>query len=331
MESGFNIGMSIDDNYLWPWMVTVYSGVINCEGAFPKLILANPNNLLSLENQKFARDFANILEIDLEILKLDIEADLKFEHHFNETIYSRILMMDILSNDFLWLDSDLVLMTGWNSIFQEKGDCQDDDVVIRGVLDTVLYRERLTASGNGAILRSEGRYLNSGVLLMSPTNWKKIDAPSLWLEMAQNPGNYGIAPNDQDILNFLCAGRSSVLPPKYNYIVGDEYSSTDHNLIQHFAGPPKPWKLSKTTKEFFLSVQGFNYFKPQNWNTFYADTFLYYPKYWKLELELSELLHRADTNVLKAVNELRDKNVLSMDFASRLKYLGLSFFSRKWR
>jgi len=331
MEKKSTICMSIDDNYLWPWMVTVYSAVINCESPFPKIILANVNNLLSAECKTIAINFAGSLKIDLEIVELDIDANLDFMHHFNVTIYSRILLMDILSEDFLWLDSDLILMQGWSSIFEEKGDNLDEGVVIRGVLDSGLYRERLLQSGNVAMLKSKGRYVNSGVLLMSPENWKKIGQHSSWLLMAQSPEKYGIDPNDQDILNYLCAGKNSILAAKYNYIVGNELSVSEDILIQHFAGPPKPWKLSKKAKEFFLGAQGINYFKPRNSISYYADTFLFYPKYWQIEGELFDFLEAENNGALKIVTELRNKTMHQIDFASNIKHLGMSFFSKKWR
>lgn len=331
MKNNRIICMSIDDNYLWPWMVTVYSAVVNCEGLFPKIILANINKLLSIENQEIAKKFASILKINLEIVDLKIDTDLKFEHHFNVTIYSRILLLEVLSEDFLWLDADLILMNGWTSIFEEKGDNLNEDVVIRGVLDSVLYRERLLKSGNAAMLKSKGRYLNSGVLLMSPESWKKIDQHSSWLLMAQNPEKYQVSPTDQDILNYLCAGKISIIHKKYNYIVGSELSITDDVLIQHFAGPPKPWKLSMMAKEFFLGTQGFNYFKPRNWISYYADTFLFYPKYWQIERELSDILKTEDNNASRVVTELRHKIMHQIDITSKIKHAGMSFFSRKRR
>jgi len=331
MKSDPMICTSVDNRYMWPWMVTIFSAANTCGEKFPKLILANINKMLSSENEKLAQEFAGVLNIDLSIIQLKIEEDFEFEHHFNVTIFSRILLLDLLTEDFLWLDSDLILMPGWMTIFEVSGERIDRDVVICGVLDSEFTRNKLANGGNTAMPKSQGQYLNSGVLLMSPINWKKIPERVDWISMAKNPKVYGINPNDQDILNYLCAGKSSVLPHRFNFIVGDRIHKNESILVQHFAGPPKPWKLDKRGKEFFMGSQGFNYFNKKEWITFYDDTFLYYPNYWQIESELFDLLQTKDKTIYNSAVDLRNKSLEKISTALKIKHFGTSLFLRKWR
>jgi len=47
MKSKNLICTSIDDNYLWPWMVMVYSAALNSKRKDFRIILANVNGMLS--------------------------------------------------------------------------------------------------------------------------------------------------------------------------------------------------------------------------------------------------------------------------------------------
>ena len=324
--------MSVDDRYFWPWIVTVNSAILNCVESYPKFILANINGMLSIENQRIAKEFAVVYGFKLEIMELKLDRNLVFQHHFNVTIYSRIILMDILDEDFLWLDSDLLMLPGWDSIFDEPGDLNVEGIVLWGVLDSEYHRTKLSNENNQALVISGGRYLNTGVLLMSPSNWRKIPNRDDWLSLSQNSSNYGINSNDQDILNLLCANRIAVIPKKYNYIVGDETTIRDKILVYHFAGPPKPWRLNKIEKEFFLGSHGYNYFKKENWISYFSDTFLFYPQYWKVEDEIISNLTSKNVLLAQSVGKIKDSQVNQRtDFFLQFKHFCSSLLNRKWK
>jgi hypothetical protein len=48
---------SIDDNYLWPWMVMVYSAAINSQDKDFRIIIANINGMLSNELITISKKF----------------------------------------------------------------------------------------------------------------------------------------------------------------------------------------------------------------------------------------------------------------------------------
>ena len=282
--------MSVDDRYFWPWIVTVNSAILNCVESYPKFILANINGMLSIENQRIAKEFAVVYGFKLEIMELKLDRNLVFQHHFNVTIYSRIILMDILDEDFLWLDSDLLMLPGWDSIFDEPGDLNVEGIVLWGVLDSEYHRTKLSNENNQALVISGGRYLNTGVLLMSPSNWRKIPNRDDWLSLSQNSSNYGINSNDQDILNLLCANRIAVIPKKYNY------------------------------------------FKKENWISYFSDTFLFYPQYWKVEDEIISNLTSKNVLLAQSVGKIKDSQVNQRtDFFLQFKHFCSSLLNRKWK
>ena len=83
---------SIDDAYLWPWMVMVYSAVVNCEEKNFHIILANINGMLSEKSILLAKEFTATLKLGIEIVEIDTTLNPKFQHQFNLTVYALSLI-----------------------------------------------------------------------------------------------------------------------------------------------------------------------------------------------------------------------------------------------
>jgi lipopolysaccharide biosynthesis glycosyltransferase len=321
---------SIDDNYLWPWMVMVYSAAMNSKDRNFRFIIANLNEMLSEEYVTIAKKFMNSLGLNLEIVNIDTSLDPTFEHQFNLTVYSRLFLMDKLDEDFIWFDADLILMPEWDQIFVESIEQDHDNAVIYGVTDSTLFLERLAKDQNEAYVKTAGRYVNSGVLKIRTKKWKKLHKVADWQEMALNLEKYGLSLPDQDILNYLCADHIALMPHGFNYIVGDEISFQERIFIKHYAGWPKPWKLNKAGKEFLLAAQGAQVFSPQDLNTQLPYAFLHYPMYWQVEDQLSSYLQYFHEDLSQTVVELRKGIVNKLDYVSQIKNYLLKFISRRF-
>ena len=319
----------MDDNYLWPWMVMVYSAAINSYAKDFRIIVGNINSMLSQESIHIAERFTKSLGLDLDIINITTSLNPRFDHQFNLTIYSRLFLMDMLEEDFIWFDSDLLLMPGWDTIFTETHDHVKENIALYGVLDSKITRAKLEKDLNKAYLRSKGMYVNAGIIKIFTKNWRKLQKEVDWQEMAINIDDYGLSLHDQDIINYICAGHIKLIAPGFNYIVGDQISFQEKILIKHFAGSPKPWQLDKAGKEFLLAVQGAKYFSPRDWLTQSSDAFLYFPKYWQVEAELLNYLQNFDDGLSQMVAGLRDRNLKKLDFVSRIKHYLIQLIS--WR
>ena len=320
----------MDDNYLWPWMVMVYSAAMNSNDKNFRIIVGNMNGMLSPESIEIAEIFTKSLGLDLEIINITTSLNPSFDYQFNLTVYARLFLMDLLNENFIWFDADLLLMPGWDQIFIECIEEDHDSSVIYGVADSELSLQTLAKDQNQAYIKAAGRYINSGVLKIKTMEWKKLSKEVDWQEMALNLKKYGFSLVDQDILNYLCADHIKLLPPGFNYIVGDNISFQEKILIKHFAGSPKPWQLDKAGKEFLLAVQGAKYFSPQDWITQSSDAFLDFPRYWHIEAELLSYVQNFDDGLGQRVAGLRSRNLKKLDFVSRVKHYLIQLISRRF-
>ena len=307
----------------------VYSAIQSSESKDFEFVLANVNGTLSKRNKDVADKFLKSLGVKLRFIDIKTSMNPAFNFQFNITVYSRLFLMDMLDEDFLWFDADLILLPGWDQIFSCHVGEVTKDAVVSGVLDSKISRQRFAENGNQAYLRNSGAYVNAGLLKVSVANWKRLDKPADWKEMALNLESYGISHNDQDVINYLCAGKISLLPQGFNYIVGDEISLKESIYVKHYAGYPKPWKLDVNSKEFLLAVQGANYFRPKNWITQSSDSFLHYPMYWEFERELVKYLQDFDRNLYLEVEESRLRTITRLSNISRLKHCLLQIISRR--
>ena len=322
---------SIDDAYLWPWMVMVYSAVVNCEEKNFHIILANINGMLSEKSILLAKEFTATLKLGIEIVEIDTTLNPKFQHQFNLTVYARLFLMDVLENDFLWLDADLLLLPGWDQIFSELGDNPGNDVILCGVNDSQLSLQKFAREGNRAFIKSKGRYVNSGVIKIFAKKWQKFEKEEDWQEMALNLEKYQINLPDQDVLNYLCADHVSILPAGFNFIVGDEVSFQERIYIKHYAGSPKPWKLDQSGKESLLGIQGVKYFSPKDWITQSSDAFTHYPMYWQVEDELIDFLRKSNLQVAEKCVKLKFNTVMPLDLMLRLKISIMHLIAKRYR
>jgi lipopolysaccharide biosynthesis glycosyltransferase len=311
-------------------MVMVFSAALSSNTKNFRIIVGNINGMLSRESIDIIERFTKSLGLDLEIINITTSLNPIFDHQFNLTVFARIFLMDMLDEDFIWFDADLLLMPGWDQIFIESVEEDHDSTVIYGVADSAFFLQMLAKNENQAYVKAAGRYINSGVLKISTKNWKKLPKVVDWQDMAQNPKKYGFSFVDQDILNFLCADHIKLMPPGFNYIVGDKILIQEKILIKHFAGSPKPWHLDKAGKKFLLAVQGAKYFSPRDWITQSSDAFLDFPKYWQIEAELLNYVQNFDDGLGQIVAGLRSRNLKKLDFVSRIKHYLIQIISRRF-
>ena len=322
---------AIDDAYLWPWMIMIHSAHKNSGNVKVKYLLANINELLSPDAQDLARNFAAEIGADLEVRNFTTNLKSQYEFQFNITVYARIIMMDEFDQDFLWLDSDLLLLPGWSKIFEEPGDYESSDCVFHAVKDIERTQKSLQNEGNAAYRAAGDRYFNTGVLLASPENWRKMPESKGWKELASDLKGNALKYPDQDVLNLLGAKSTSLLPSGYNTIVGNSTGLSDPLYIKHYAGSPKPWTMNQPSKEFLLTIQGANYFREEHSIMTLRDAFTEYPAYWEAEIQLLDLLKRQNSDLYRRIEENRSRNIRSVDLASRVKTSAIKFLARKFR
>jgi lipopolysaccharide biosynthesis glycosyltransferase len=178
---------------------------------------------------------------------------------------SNLARLDFCLNatqDFLFLDVDLILQTGWDELLSFADTPQN--AVISAVPDRyadqiVNERSRLEHKQNWVISKEQDDdfYFNGGVFVFHHRNWhakllnEELVRVLLLIEEGKIETQYG----DQDILNYVTRGLKHKLPSKYNVMVTKSVgrfsinshfipSSDEQPCILHYAGSDKPWRFS---------------------------------------------------------------------------------------
>jgi len=324
--------------YVYPWMLMARCCALNTTGSF-KMIAANMNNTMDTKDIHFMSEYAKYLGIKLEILDLALPEDLMKQLGKMAIGYISLLFLDALDEDFVWLDSDLVLKPGWERIFdlgndKELGGKRIKYPVIRAAKDReATVNQHKFKNTNGAYLKNSQNYFNCGVMWLSPGNWKKFKLDQAWQDVVRRESELGLEFIDQDILNYLLYDKVEIMSKRLNYITGDYY--VNNPLITHFAGYPKPWVLSPKAKAMYFMREALNAdrprFRPSREGKFKTE----YLEYWRLEAEMLDdlRLNRPDLYeeaLARKKSVTRDLNVqerikfniaraLSVEFANVLK------------
>jgi lipopolysaccharide biosynthesis glycosyltransferase len=230
---------SIDDNYVFPLLVMIYSAATNAEFTF-RLVLGVDKQCLSRRNQKLIRDFCKIYNIRIDLIEITLDLNIEFNNYLTAPTYARLILADLLPQTFLWIDADVLCLSGWDEIFNSGRDN-----VLTGVLDPIIRNGVPESSrSNQAITNNQGKYLNAGFLLINPNLWREIQGPVLWRSAFSNANLLGFEFHDQCILNYVAGNSKSIVIEEFNYLVrNEEFLSIRNPRVAHFAGSFKPWQM----------------------------------------------------------------------------------------
>jgi lipopolysaccharide biosynthesis glycosyltransferase len=320
---------SCDDRFLWPWACSLYSAVHNANDSV-RFLVANVNGLLSPRGQKIAREFFALLEVDGEIIDVSLDVGEVNKYDWNATVYARLGLLDRLEERFMWLDSDTILGANWTQIFSEgEALMEDSNVVACGVLDRPGTLDLLRKSGtNSAFQASQGSYFNAGVLLFDPIRWRRGGMDQLWGDLVATQSERGFIYQDQDVLNFLLAGKVGLLSRGFNHIVSEAANGSES--ILHYAGFPKPWRLSERGRAFFVATEAANFDRPGDQISGGGNAWELFPRYWETERALLAFLKKeGNPELTGALKGLREAQIMSPSVQERMKFQGLRLLSKK--
>jgi lipopolysaccharide biosynthesis glycosyltransferase len=196
-------------------------------------------------------------------------------------------LADILTDDFVWLDSDILCNTGWDSIFEIKETFNNSNFAVAAAKDRQVTIETLISAPEKPIyINDPTSYVNAGVMYFNPLVWKRNKLDLRWVETVLSADllKIDLLFPEQNVLNYLLKEDLQLLPSKFNSIVGD--SKLEPSLITHYAGYPKPWVLSARGKALYLMAESMNWnrpqFRPSREGRFKTEYF----QYWQAEEDL---------------------------------------------
>ena len=158
--------------------------------------------------------------------------------HITQAMYYRYLFADLLPKSvkrLIYLDADII--------------CKDD---ILSLWQTDLQGRVLGAVRDwgedgscGRIGLKNGRYFNSGVLLMDLVKWRQQKLTQKLFRWLEQVGNTKILWGDQDALNGVIDGWFTELPKIYNGIVINNTTLNEELdvVLVHYIDYIKPWHI----------------------------------------------------------------------------------------
>lgn len=315
-----------DSNYIYPWLLMAKSAVENSASPI-HMIAGNLNKSLTKADKVFMQKYASYIGLSLEFMDLTMPKDLTEKLGKSVNGYFSLLFLDKLTTDFLWLDSDLILEPGWDSIFDEVPQTKNQKkYVIAAVQDRIATSALLRKeSKNSAFMTNSDHYFNCGLMWLSPRVWRANSFNRQWGDVIRNDKELGLQFIDQDILNFMLRDHVAPLSHKFNYMPGDLIN--EKPLITHYAGYPKPWVLSARAKSLYLMTEAINWdrprFRPSREGKFKREYFAY----WESEENLLNDLRANNQELYKEALRRKRAATRELNLLEKIKYEIARFIS----
>jgi lipopolysaccharide biosynthesis glycosyltransferase len=236
-------------------------------------------NRLRLEKLKKIRDCSiDIIKIDPKTFET-FPLPEGFHSHISVATYYRIVIPSLFPHleKVLYLDCDLIVISSLNPIFEiDIGEYYAAAVVDVYEQD---HKQRLNLQNYP--------YFNTGVLLINCSKWRAEQIESIIFAWIRDHKEL-IKLADQDVINFVMAGKIRALAEKFNVFEGDYYKGNCQQkpAIIHYVGPFKPWNpwTKKISAKYFFEV-----LKKTPWN---------YTKYWVFIKNLPLIIYEESKRML---------------------------------
>ena len=240
MPEKINIGFGIDKNFGKFAGITITSLAHNNIG-HELVVHIIYDELLPEDLEKLLQTEALYRNLTLRLYQIKSTEGMTFvvpPGHITQAMYYRYLFAALLSPEItriIYLDADIIckgdILPLWQTDLQGK------------VLGAV--RDWGEAKSCDRIGLKNGRYFNSGVLLLDLKQWRQQKLTTKLFQWLEQVGNTKILWGDQDALNGVLDGEFTELPKKYNCIVINNtvLKAAAEDVIVHYIDYVKPWHI----------------------------------------------------------------------------------------
>ena len=265
MKTEIPIFFTIDEGYA-PYLSIALASLIDHASRKNKYIINVVYQGLTDESmtklQSLEKDNVKIRFTDIAEKIKPIEKKLKeklSETHFPISVYFR-LFLPVMFPEFdkgIYIDSDTVLNADVANLFNI--DLKDiiggiPDISISEIAPFIEYIEN-------AVGVPDGKYINSGVLLMNMKKMRDINFESHFLYIL-NKYNFEVVAPDQDYINALCKDNILYISTKWNAMPIEGKKGIDNPCLIHYNLFLKPWHYSNIAyEEYFWKYVNSSLFK----------------------------------------------------------------------
>ena len=242
MNSEIPIFFSTDDNYIPYLDIAVRSLIENASKDYQyRIIVLNtgiePENIAKVKKNE--RDGFVIDFIDISKHLEKIKSYFKKVYHFSIVTYYRIFIASLFPqyDKIVYLDCDLVVLGDISKLYgTELGDNILGAVPDQYVCNTKefkIYAEK-------AIGVNPNNYFNAGVFVISLEQFRKNNIENKFISLITKH-DFDLLDPDQAYLNYLCFGKTQILPNGWNKSPTELLCEGDKNIV-HYNLYKKPWQ-----------------------------------------------------------------------------------------
>jgi lipopolysaccharide biosynthesis glycosyltransferase len=263
------IKVYFDDTFLEPFENMIYSATLY-KKAITEIHLevglwGDKGQNLSLNSRNRITKICKLLGVSKLFSPLNVFTNRQFASFGRvNPLDSNLARLDFCLNatqDFLFLDVDLILQTGWDELLSVANTPQK--AAISAVPDRwadhwVTERSKVEHKQNWVttLEQDDDFYFNAGVFVFHHKNWHAnlLNEELMRVLLLIEEGKLETHLGDQDILNYVTRGLKHKLPSKYNVMVTKSVgkfsinshfipSSDEQPRILHYVGSAKPWRF----------------------------------------------------------------------------------------
>ena len=237
----------VDNDYIWPLLVSLYSATKSFSAFNKVCVLYNPE-FLDLKMISFIEEQSRLIHIKTRFIPLNSLNHSYSKGHLTPTSYLWLQISEVSQGLAFWFDVDLLFLEDWHELLAYTKSDGAKNLPIHAR----LHWGNPVSTSNQAIIKSKGRYFNSGVVLINSKLWRTRSILGDLVQIMSKSINLGFEWADQCVLNYYFQGEYGAIESIYNSIPS-EYDFNQTCII-HFAGSHKPWTLRITTECIFEKI-----------------------------------------------------------------------------
>ena len=252
MHKEIPIFFSTDDNYIPYLDVAIASLIENASKDYKYRIIVlntglNPDNIAKVKQNEcdgFTIDF-----IDISENVKDIKSCFKNLYHFSIVTYYRLFIASLFPqyDKIIYLDCDVVVLGDVSKLY----NTELEDNILGAVTDQYVCNTReFRIYAEKAIGVNPDTYFNAGVLVISLEQFRKNDIENKFINLITEH-DFDLLDPDQAYLNYLCFGKTHILPNGWNKSPTEIICEGNKNIV-HYNLYKKPWQYDDVIDgEFF--------------------------------------------------------------------------------
>lgn len=236
------IFFSTDDNYVSYLDVAISSLISNASRDYTYRIIVL-NTGLRPENvdlvKKNEQEGFTIEFIDVSRQIEGISSHFRNVYHFSVVTYYRLFIASLFPqyDKILYLDCDLVVLGDISELY----NTDIGDNILGAVTDQyVRYTDEFRLYAEKAVGVDPDTYFNAGVLIISLDRFRKNNIEELFTSLITEY-DFDLLDPDQAYLNYLCFGKTHLLPNGWNKAPTGLLCEGKKNIV-HYALYKKPWQ-----------------------------------------------------------------------------------------